>query len=435
MFWHCKNFIFDTRMPIIMGILNVTPDSFSDGGKFNQLDKAIEQAERMKAEGALIIDVGGESTRPGSDPVSIEEELNRVVDVVKALADRGMCVSIDTRHPEVAQACLEAGASIINDVSGFRDHAMVELAANSKVGLVVMHMKGEPKTMQKQPEYEDVVSEVAQYLQQQAYMLEKAGVDSNRICIDPGPGFGKTFQQTYDVVRNMQEFVHLGYPVAVALSRKSFLGHYFNIEKPEDRDDVSAKENLHACELGASLIRTHNVARTVEALKDLRPYCYIALGSNVALVANPGEEQQAKIDQINLAITSLCKLPDTEIIDVSPMYTSEPAYFEDQDMFVNAVVLIRSGIAPHELLKYLKLIEQSLGREKTFENGPRTIDLDILDYQNYICEDEMLVLPHPRMLERDFVVKPLMDINPVHMLANDKIVNTEQVHVGKAIKC
>ena len=147
MTWHCATYEFDERMPIVMGILNVTPDSFSDGGQHNALGDALEHAHRMLDEGAAIIDVGGESTRPGSDEVSIGEEIDRVIDVVRALSDEGVCVSIDTRHAEVARAAVEMGASIINDVSGFRDPAMVKVATECDAGLVVMHMKGEPKTM------------------------------------------------------------------------------------------------------------------------------------------------------------------------------------------------------------------------------------------------------------------------------------------------
>ena len=271
MTWRCGAFEFDDRMPIIMGILNVTPVSFSDGGQHNTLDAAVEHAHRMVEEGAQIVDVGGESTRPGSDEVAIDEELARVVDVVRALAAEGICVSVDTRHAQVARAAVDAGAAIINDVSGFRDPAMVDVACSCDAGLVVMHMKGEPKTMQESPEYDDVVAEVRDYLRDQTLMLEKAGVAHERICIDPGPGFGKTPSQTLDVVRNFQEFVHLGYPVMAALSRKSYIGYAYGIDDPAKRDRASAAEALMACELGASVLRVHNVAITVEVLRDLRP--------------------------------------------------------------------------------------------------------------------------------------------------------------------
>ena len=163
MIWRCATYEFDTRMPIVMGILNVTPDSFSDGGQHDGFDAALAHAERMAEEGARIIDVGGESTRSGAAPVSVDEELARVLPVVRALAQRDVCVSIDTRHAEVARACLEAGAAIVNDVSGFRDPAMVDAVRDSDCGLVVMHMQGDPSTMQNAPSYDDVVADVREW--------------------------------------------------------------------------------------------------------------------------------------------------------------------------------------------------------------------------------------------------------------------------------
>ena len=272
MIWRCSTFKFDTKMPIIMGILNVTPDSFSDGGAHEGMEAALAHADRMIEEGALIIDVGGESTRPGASPVPEADELARVIDVVRELAARDVCVSIDTRHAPVARACVEAGAAIINDVSGFRDPAMVEVARGCDAGLVVMHMQGDPATMQDAPAYRDVVDDVRTWLADRAAALEEAGIAHDRICVDPGPGFGKTEKQTIELVRNLHELVHLGYPVMAALSRKSYVGYAYGIENPADRDQVSAAEALMACELGASVVRTHNVAATAKALKDLRPY-------------------------------------------------------------------------------------------------------------------------------------------------------------------
>lgn len=415
-----------------MGILNITPDSFSDGGRFLELDAALEQAQHMLDEGALIIDVGGESTRPGAVPVSPQEELQRVLPVVKALANQGLCVSIDTRHAEVARACVEAGASIINDISGFTSPAMQELACVCQAGLVVMHMQGEPATMQDSPAYVDVVAEVRDWLEQRCDSLVQAGVERERICVDPGPGFGKTVSQTVELMRNLHEIVHLGYPVMAAPSRKSYVGSVYGIDDPAQRDTASAAEALLACELGASVVRTHNVGVTAAALKDLRPYALLGLGCNVALVAQPGEEQEGKIAQLNKAIGDLCMLPDTLVVDIAPFYESEPAYLLDQDVFVNTVVLLRTGLPPQELLRCCQAIENSLGRVRTVANGPRTCDIDILDYQGYVSDLEHLKLPHPLMLERDFVVKPLQDILPGHVLANGVAVTSAAVKVGAA---
>lgn len=437
MIWKCSQYSFDAKMPIIMGILNLTPDSFSDGGSYPTPEDAIARGLQMVEEGALIIDVGGESTRPGATPVTEEEECARVLDVVKALARKGVCVSIDTRHAPVARAALEAGASIINDVSGFRDPAMVDLAASCEAGLVVMHMGGDdPRTMQNEPVYEDVVAEVRDYLKAQADNLIAHGVARERICLDPGPGFGKTAKQTVELMRNFHEFNRLGFPTMVAVSRKSYIGEAYQIKDPKERDSASAAEALMACELGASVIRTHNVALTAQALEEnLRPYVLIGIGCNVALVADEGEEREGKIAMINKAIGDMCMLPDTQIIDIASYYESEPAYFEDQDLFVNTVVLMRTGLPPQELLTYLQAIENSLGRVRTQKNGPRTCDLDILDYQGYVSDLEVLTLPHPLLLERDFVVKPLLELLPHHELANGVPVTTDAVKYGKAWKC
>ena len=434
--WRCGSFEFDTRKPVIMGILNVTPDSFSDGGTHNTPEAALAWAQQMLDEGAHMIDVGGESTRPGSAEVSVEEETARVLPVVRALAEQGVCVSVDTRHAAVAKACVEAGAAIINDVSGFRDPAMVQVAAESDCGVVVMHMKGEPRTMQDDPVYDDVVVEVRDYLAKRAAELEAAGVAHDRICLDPGPGFGKTASQTMELMRNFHEIARLGYPSMVAVSRKSYIGKAYGIEDPHDRDRASAAEALMACELGAGVVRAHNVEETLKALKDLRPYCYLGLGCNVALVAEPGEEREGKIAQIKHAIGQLCMIPDSQIVDVSSYYESEPAYYLDQEPFVNAVVLMRTGVAPKELLEYLHAIENSLGRVREIENGPRTCDVDILDYQLYVVDNDVLTLPHPRICERDFVVKPLLEISPNHVLADGTPVASvpEDQRVGHAVK-
>lgn len=440
MIWECGKFKFDTVTPTIMGIVNVTPDSFSDGGEHFDAVAAIEAATQMAKEGALIIDVGGESTRPGAKPVSPAEEWDRIREVVEALVHQGLCVSVDTRHAEVASKAIAAGASIINDVSGFRDPAMIAAVRDAEVGLVVMHMQGEPQNMQDDPHYDDVVAEVCQYLGAQAAMLEAEGVARRRICLDPGPGFGKTPRQTLELMRNIHEVRHLGYPVMVAVSRKGFIASAYHIDDPDPkaRDDASAQEALLACELGASIIRTHNVPKTVEVLSGLRPYVLLGLGSNVALVAEPGEETEAKIAQINLAVASLCQLPDSQLIDMSSFYESEPAYDDDQENYVNAVVLMRSGIPPKEMLAYLHAIEANLGRvrDESRPKGPRTIDVDILDYQLYTALSPELTLPHPGATERDFVVKPLCEILPNHVLADGSRVGDipENKRVGRAWK-
>ena len=249
-----------------MGIVNVTPDSFSDGGVNFDPRAAFVSAWAMSAAGADLIDVGGESTRPGSAEVSPAEELDRVLPVVRDLAARGAVVSVDTRHANVAAACVRAGASVINDISGFSDPAMVALAASCDAGLVVMHMQGDPGTMQEEPHYGDVVAEVAAYLLGQAASLEAAGVAHERITLDPGIGFGKTTAHNLELLRRLDEIVALGYPVLVGASRKRFIGEITGVTEPRDRLAGSIAAALVAVEHGVAIVRVHDVAETVQAL-------------------------------------------------------------------------------------------------------------------------------------------------------------------------
>jgi dihydropteroate synthase len=270
--WRCGTFALDVGTPphpLIMGILNVTPDSFSDGGRHDTPAAACDHARMLVRQGAAIIDVGGESTRPGSDEVEADEELARVLPVVTQLAAEGLVVSIDTRHAPVAEACVAAGAAIINDVSGFCDPAMRAVAANCDAGLVVMHMLGEPKSMQGNPIYEDVVAEVGAYLLRQAGLLEAAGVAPERICIDPGPGFGKTCEHNLTLLRETRALASLGYPLMAAFSRKGFIGTITGVEVPCERVAGSVAVAALAASWGAHVLRVHDVAPTVEALKVL----------------------------------------------------------------------------------------------------------------------------------------------------------------------
>jgi dihydropteroate synthase len=264
--WSCGGFELSLERPLVMGILNVTPDAFSDGGQHDDPASAVIWGERLIAEGASILDVGGESTRPGAEPVGFSAQLTRVRPVVGRFAGDPVPVSIDTRHAEVAKACVEAGASIINDISGFRDRAMVDVAVGCDAGVVVMHMLGEPGTMQKNPRYDDVVREVGGYLLAQAAVLEAAGVARERIAIDPGFGFGKTLAHNLELLRRLPELAELGYPLLVGLSRKRFLGEITGVEEPAERLGGSVAAALWAVAHGASIVRAHDVAATVQAL-------------------------------------------------------------------------------------------------------------------------------------------------------------------------
>lgn len=267
--WQCGAFAISLVRPLVMGILNVTPDSFSDGGTYQEPLGALAHARSMIAAGAGVIDVGGESTRPGAAPVSIAEELARVRPVVERLADeRRVPVSIDTRHPATALACVEVGASIINDVTGFRDPEMVAVAAACDAGLVVMHMLGDdPATMQDEPRYDDVVAEVAGFLGRQARHLEDAGVARERIALDPGIGFGKTFEHNIELLRRLPEIAALGYPVLIGVSRKRFIGHILGEDDPKRRAWGSVGAAVGAYLGGADIVRAHDVPETVQALE------------------------------------------------------------------------------------------------------------------------------------------------------------------------
>ncbi len=266
--WRCGRFALDLSAPLVMGVLNVTPDSFSDGGLHDDPAAAVAHGERIIAEGAAILDIGGESTRPGSEEVPEAAELARVRPMITRFASHcAVPVSIDTRHASVAEACVAAGASIINDVSGFRDPAMVQVAAKCDAGLVVMHMAGEPKTMQAEPHYDDVVVEVAGYLIAQAAVLEAAGVARERIVLDPGIGFGKTLEHNLALLKGLAQLAALGYPVLIGASRKRFIGELTGVEDPAARVAGSVTAACFAADHGAHIVRVHDVAETVQALR------------------------------------------------------------------------------------------------------------------------------------------------------------------------
>jgi dihydropteroate synthase len=250
----------------IMGIVNVTPDSFSDGGRFLAADDAIAQGRRLTAEGADLLDVGGESTRPGAEPVPEAEELRRVLPVVEALAEEGAAVSIDTVKAAVARAALDAGARFVNDVTAFRgDPEMASLVAESGAECCLMHMKGEPRTMQDDPRYGDVVAEVKAFLEERMSFAIGEGVAEERIVLDPGIGFGKTVEHNLELLRRLDAIVALGRPVVVGASRKAFLGRLTGRDAG-DRVAATVAANVLALERGASVFRVHDVAAVRDGL-------------------------------------------------------------------------------------------------------------------------------------------------------------------------
>ena len=266
MIYHCGRFQLDLTIPRVMGIVNVTPDSFSDGGKFNTTDKAIQHALTLVEEGADILDIGGESTRPGATPVPLDEELKRVIPVIQGLCDVGVPLSIDTYKPEVMRAAIEAGADIVNDVCALQEPNALEIVAPSQVGICLMHMQGRPQTMQADPHYDNVVQEVAEFLASRLKAAEQAGIDRSRIVLDPGFGFGKRTAHNLTLLNEMQAIQALGQPLLVGLSRKSVLGQVLG-SNVDERLHASIAASVISVMKGASIVRVHDVKPTVDALK------------------------------------------------------------------------------------------------------------------------------------------------------------------------
>jgi dihydropteroate synthase len=267
----CGRFKLIFERPLIMGILNVTPDSFSDGGRFVAHDAALAQAETMIRDGADIIDIGGESTRPGAPPVPLDEELQRVIPVIEALRSTGVPLSIDTYKPAVMRAAVNAGADMVNDIWGFRREGAIDAVKASTCGLCVMHMLGEPETMQKhEPVYRDVVAEVRDFFDERVRTLTKSGIAQDRICLDPGFGFGKSVTvHNYDLLARLASTkpANLNVPLLAGISRKSMLGAVTGRTQPSERVAASVAAAVCAAERGASIIRVHDVAATADALK------------------------------------------------------------------------------------------------------------------------------------------------------------------------
>jgi dihydropteroate synthase len=253
---------------MVMGILNVTPDSFSDGGKFFDSDKAIEQGLKMADDGAAIIDVGPESTRPGAEPVAAAEQIRRAIPVIEKLAKKTkICISIDTTNYEVANAALNAGASIINDITALANERMSQLAAERQVPVVLMHIQGTPRTMQVEPKYKDVVTEVLAFLLERAKQAEQFGIPKQRIFIDPGIGFGKTVEHNLKLLANIDKFVKTGYRVLVGPSRKNFIGKLTGKENPAERIFGTAAVVAICASAGVSILRVHDIAEMIDVVR------------------------------------------------------------------------------------------------------------------------------------------------------------------------
>ena len=263
----CGGRILRLDRPRLAGIINVTPDSFSEGGLHATSEAAIAHGLRLAEEGADLLDVGGESTRPGADPVPAAGEISRVVPVIEALAKQtSLPISIDTSKPEVMRAAVAAGAGMINDVRALRNDGALDAAAALKVPVCLMHMQGEPRTMQDAPHYDDVVSDVRRFLAERIFACEMSGIDKKRIVVDPGFGFGKTLEHNLELLRTLDQFAALGVPLLVGLSRKAMIGTLTGREKHEDRAAGSAAAALLAVQKGAAIVRVHDIAVTRDAL-------------------------------------------------------------------------------------------------------------------------------------------------------------------------
>lgn len=538
--WRCGKYELKFDRPRIMGVLNVTPDSFSDGDEGNlDVDAAVARGVAMLDAGADIIDVGGESTRPGFTPVTPDEEAKRVLPVIRALAQRGAIVSVDTRHVEVAKAAVRVGASIINDVTGFTDPKMVEFVKSSKCGVVIAHAgelaepaarahkevqldtsaaafvaekaraaaaaaaaeaaaaaapkkrsraagamrlvgglvqpqlpfadipNGSAAAAEKEaakeqdaasteasaapeaapvpapeaaqndqlaalmaraarheeayvstsqlrrftlPDSAPIMRRVMGFLSDQARALVHAGVARERICIDPGAGFGKGTNEDIIIQRETAKMASLGYPLMCAVSRKRFVGAVSGVTEAADRDAATFGVCLGAIQNGANVVRVHDVAGFAQFLNGYwavaRPQprrAFVALGSNLG----------RRMDNIRAAKDLIAEIPLTCVSNCSRIYESEPAYEERQEPFANAVIEIRTELAPLVLLDELMKIEDALGRNRTKSarpNGPRTLDCDLLWMDGEVHGGDKLRLPHPKLGERDFVLIPLEDL-------------------------
>jgi dihydropteroate synthase len=264
--WHCGKFQFDLERPLVMGIVNVTPDSFSDGGHHATTTPAIAHALQLIEDGADILDIGGESTRPGAAAVSVGEELDRVLPVIEGLRGVAIPISIDTFKPEVMRAALAAGASMVNDINALQEAGALEAVAAGDAAVCLMHKQGTPQTMQQQPQYQDAVAEVSAFLRERLVATMAAGVARDRIVIDPGFGFGKTVEHNLNLLRELETFCALGVPLLAGLSRKSMLGAVTGRDVNE-RLAASVAAALLAVQRGAAIVRVHDVRETVDALK------------------------------------------------------------------------------------------------------------------------------------------------------------------------
>ena len=401
--------------PQLMGILNVTPDSFSDGGRHSELAAAVARAKAMVADGAGIVDVGGESTRPGHVPVPEDEELRRVVPALEALgAELDAPISIDTSKANVAREAARLGACVINDVWGLqRDPGMADAVAETGSAVVIMHNRdgADPAI--------DILDDVERFFERSLNLAAGAGVPFGRILLDPGVGFGKTRQQNHACIWNLDRFRRLGAPILVGLSRKSFIGGIIDAEVDRRLPGTLAADTI-ALMRGASVLRVHDVIENRAALA-----VFLALKSAAAPPAAQSEDDGKarvvlalggnvgdKAKNLRRALRAIAGVPEIELTAVSRFYRTPPWGKTDQDWFLNACALGRTSLKPEALLDRVKRLEVELGRESTERWGPRVIDIDLIAYGDMALKTERLTLPHPELFNRAFVLVPLAEIAP-----------------------
>jgi dihydropteroate synthase len=410
--------------PQLMGILNVTPDSFSDGGRHSEVAAAIARARAMVADGAGIVDIGGESTRPGHVPVPEDEELRRVVPPLEALAELDVAISIDTSKAKVAREAARLGACVINDVWGLqRDPGMADTVAESGSAVVIMHNRDE-----KDPAI-DILDDVERFFERSLNLAAGAGVPLSRILLDPGVGFGKTRQQNHACIWNLDRFRRFGAPILVGLSRKSFIGGIIDAEVDRRLPGTLAADTI-ALMRGASVLRVHDVVENRAALA-----VFMALKGAAApsLAAKPKGDGKARIvlalggnvgdkaASLRRALRAIASEPGIELTAISHLYRTPPWGKTDQDWFINACALGRTSLKPEALLERVKSLEVELGREPTVRWGPRVIDIDLIAYDDVTLKTERLTLPHPELFNRAFVLMPLAEIAPDLVIAGVRV--------------
>ncbi len=394
----------------IMGIINVTPDSFSGDGLGRDIEAAVAQGKRFAAEGADILDIGGESTRPNAAPVSEDEELSRVLPVIERLASEvSLPLSIDTHKWEVAQQALSAGARMINDIWGLRhDPRLAKLAAEWGVPIILM-------SNQRGKACEDIMTEVVVGLKESMALAMERGVARENIIVDPGVGFGKTLEQNLEIVCRLDELRCLERPILIGTSRKSMIGLVLDLP-PDQRLEGTAATVAISIARGADMVRVHDVAQMARVcrmsdaivrgrMSAKRPgngavEVYLGLGANL------GDRQSNLLRAIDLLSRKV------RIEKRSSLYETEPVGYDRQPRFLNAVCRVSTSLSPEELFALAKDIEAALGRRPGFPNAPRPIDIDILFYGDRVIESPQLTIPHPRLEERAFVLVPLAEIAP-----------------------